>query len=181
MATVDISAQRLRELLDYNQETGILNWRRRPREMFRDTRMFNTWNTRYAGAEAGAVCNGKYLYINVLGSNILAHRIIWMMIHGEWPNGVIDHINGKKRDNRIENLRDVSGRINSENRQTAQPSKKSELPLGVFITKRARKPKFRANIRHEGRQKYLGCYDTPEKAHAAYLQAKRLLHKGCTI
>jgi hypothetical protein len=101
-----------------------------------------------------------------------------MMFHGAWPSGDIDHINGQKTDNRIENLRDVTRTINSENRRGSNTNTATGY-LGVSV--HARSGKYRARIRAKGRLISLGLFLLPEEAHAAYISAKRDLHFGCTI
>jgi hypothetical protein len=65
------------------------------------------WNGKFAGQEALYSMGGHgYLQGRILYRRYLAHRVVWAMHHGEWPNN-IDHINHDKTDNRIENLRDV--------------------------------------------------------------------------
>jgi hypothetical protein len=89
-------------LFDYDRETGELHWR-----VARNGRM-------RVGQLAGTWSNG-YISINVDGRKIYAHRIVWLLCKGEWPTNYIDHINGNKADNRIENLRDVSASDNIRN------------------------------------------------------------------
>lgn len=180
MASTDLSSQRLCELLQYDPATGSLIWKARPRQDFESTRAFNTWNARYAGKSAGWT-SGRYVYVSIAKQPCLAHRIAWAVSYGAWPTGVIDHINGDKRDNRLANLRDVSGRINNENQRSAGTRKRSGLPLGVFNVPQTKAIRYRACIVVQKKQIRLGCFDTPEEAHAAYLLAKRRLHEGCTI
>lgn len=112
----------------------------------------------------------------IAGKEYVQHRLAWLYMHGRWPSGDIDHINGNRSDNRFSNLRDVATQTNSENRRCAQKNNKAGL-LGV--TKR--RNGYEARIRVLGRLIYLGLYDTPERAHEVFLQAKRERHAGCTI
>lgn len=70
-----------------------------------------------AGRPVGYVDSAGYISIYYKGLNLKAHRIAWVVYYGGWPNDVIDHINGVKSDNRIENLRDVT---QSENGRAAR-------------------------------------------------------------
>lgn len=107
----------------------------------------------------------------------MAHRLAWLYVYGEWPNGDIDHIDGDRLNNRIANLRDVSRRVNLENQRRPKACNKSGF-LGV---KTFRDQRFQARIQVRGVQLHLGTFDTPHEAHAAYVAAKRNLHQGCTL
>ena len=105
-----------------------------------------------------------------------AHRLVWMVVHGEFPGDMIDHINGNPTDNRIENLRVVTHSVNMQNRRTARSTNKTGL-LGVSVSG----SKFSAEIRIDGTQVCLGRFETAQMAHEAYVNAKRTHHIGCTI
>lgn len=158
-----VSISRVRALLEYNEIDGGLVWK---------VRVSNIQKGQIAGTKNGT----KYRQIRIDGKVVMEHRLVWFHVNGEWPKGEIDHINGETCDNRIENLRDVSGGVNMQNLRSPRSTNKVGL-LGVTqVGKR-----FRATIRLNYVAKYLGMYDTPEQAHDAYLNAKRLLHVGCTI
>lgn len=161
----DLTQSRLMHLLAYDPETGVFTWRVSPTN----------------GVRVGTVAGGKrsdgYHQINIDGKHYRAHRLAWLYIHGHFP-GLIDHLNGIRADNRITNLRDVDCSINSQNQRRAQSANKSGL-LGVCWHKC--NAKWRAQIRLDGRKKHLGLFATADEAHAAYLEAKRLHHRGCTI
>lgn len=136
-----------------------------------------TGKSRIAGKEAGYLNQDGYRVIEVATKGIGAHRIVWLMHHGAWPTGEIDHINSIRHDNRIENLRDVVHITNSENRRSSNIDSKTGV-LGVTEFKGG---KYRARIRSKGILVSLGIFDTAEQAHAAYVDAKRKLHVGCTL
>ena len=73
------------------------------------------WNTQYAGKEAFNANSGGYKIGVIFGVKYKAHRVIWAIVHGEWPQGEIDHINGDPADNRIQNLRVVTRIQNMRN------------------------------------------------------------------
>ena len=115
-----------------------------------------------------------YIIVTVSKVQYLAHRIAWLLYHGTWPTKFIDHINGNRSDNRIENLREADSSINAQNVRVARC--RSGL-LGVRI----RKGRYEANISVGQRSIYLGRFDTAEEAHSAYVNKKREIHAGCTI
>ena len=100
------------------------------------------------------------------------------MYYGEHPKGDIDHINGIKDDNRIENLRDVSKSVNLQNRKQA-PKHSSSGVLGVSWHEDCQK--WRASIKIQGKKKYLGLFTSKEEAHQVYVAAKRQFHEGNTL
>ena len=103
---IELTQQYLREALDYDPETGLFTWREdRPWFHFKNIGAWRTWTARYAGKAAGMTDYHGYIVIKTSGKGNKAHRIAWLYVHGQMPNQ-IDHINGIKHDNRIENQRD---------------------------------------------------------------------------
>lgn len=167
MAKADLSAERLREVLEYNSETGEFFWKIKKLRS-------------QVGDKAGGLNAAGYIQIVVDGFNYYGHRLAWLYTHGRWPSGMMDHMNGNRADNRIANLREVSGRVNCENRRAPQSNKINGSSLGVSRTQSKTNPWF-ASIRVNGETVHLGRHPTEEAASAAYLAAKRRLHEGCTI
>lgn len=159
----DITAERLRELLHYDRASG-------------DFTRLTSVAGRTAGTKSGAHHKAGYLQIQVDGRNYLAHRLVWLYVTGAWPQFHIDHIDGNRKNNSLSNLREVDLKANAQNLKRAHIDNKTGF-LGVT----ARRGKFSANILVDGRTKRLGVFATAEAAHAAYLQAKRAMHEGCTI
>jgi hypothetical protein len=165
---MDLTAERLRELLAYEPGTGLFTWR--------VDRCLN--RIVKAGMVAGSThTTYGYVYIGVDGRNYRAHRLAWLYVHGAWPEHEIDHINGLPADNRIVNLRDVTSSANKQNLRRAKSSNKSSGLLGV----QKKRNRWYAHITVRGRQRHIGVFDTPELAHAAYLFAKRQSHEGNTL
>jgi hypothetical protein len=128
------------------------------------------------GTVAGCLALG-YVQIKIDKKLYKAHRLAWLYMTGSWPIDQIDHINGKKADNRWCNLRDVSRTVNMQNQKTAMASSSTGV-LGVSPFSRNR---FRADIWVNGEHKYLGSFKTIEEASIAYISAKRTQHEGNTL
>lgn len=162
MAKVIISAEQARELLSYNPETGVL-----------------TWNCgRRAGQQAGSYTNEGYLRTDIGKREYRIHRLAWLIVHGSMPPHEIDHINGRRDDNRLVNLRPATNAENQQNIKKA-PAQSSHGWLGAHYVPHERK--WRSRIRVDGKKLSLGRFATGELAHAAYVEAKRRLHPFSTL
>lgn len=112
-----ISANDLRTLVSYNPTSGRFLWLERDVKWFVDERQCRSWNSRWAGKEAFPYAdNHGYFGSSICGRRYKAHRVAWAVHYGEWPSDHIDHINGDRSDNRIENLRLASAAENQWNR-----------------------------------------------------------------
>lgn len=160
-----LTAERLREILDYDPETGIFAWRERK-------------NGRQQGKPVGSPNSAGYLQIMIDGKNYRACRLAWLYITGDWPKQVIDHLNGKRSDDRFLNLRHVPQAINTQNIKGPRSDNIHGFLGATFDKKRGC---WYAQININKKHLHLGRYSTPEDAHQAYLEAKRKLHEGCTI
>lgn len=151
----ELTAEAARVLLDYLPATGELFWVNR--WYYKDrTRVRN---------KAGCVAVYKtvsYLLIKIDGRLYPAHRVIWLIHYGKWPEGVIDHIDGDGLNNRISNLRDVSHRDNLRNTKKRREGK--AFPMGVTYCKNRIKRPWRASIVIDGVRVGLGVYSTVEEA-----------------
>lgn len=162
-ALTSLSAERLREVLDYDPLTGFFTWK-------------ICRGRCSAGSRAGCRRSDGYVTIRVYGVQYLAHRLAWLWCTGDHPTGEIDHKNGVPGDDRFENLRDLSRSGNQQNQRKAQRSNSVGF-LGVS----PHEGKFRSRIFHQGVEISLGRFDTPEEASRVYLEAKRKLHAASTI
>lgn len=118
-------------------------------------------------------CNG-YRRIMLAARKYRAHRLAWLYVHGAWPDGEIDHINGNRDDNRISNLRAVTSRQNSINQSRAKPNRAGVI--GVYPA--ARTGKWEASIAHDGRRVHLGTFETVAEAAEARKRAERKFGYG---
>lgn len=163
----------LRRLFDYDPDSGILTWRARPREDFVNDRLWRSRLRRYEGRPAGSLRQDGYLIVSpVIGGKthrILAHRLIWALVHGQWVPEV-DHRDGCGSNNRLVNLRAAA--TQSENMQNL-PARSLR---GVSIDARGPNPLYNARITRERKVIHLGSFTTPEAAHARYLEAKKEFH-----
>lgn len=159
--SIDLSY--LKECFIYDD--GKLIWNTdRPTAHFKTKKSYDTWITTRAGKVAGSR-RESYRIINLNNFSYREHRLIYWLCTGIEPTDdkVIDHINGEKLDNRIENLRLCSRIENSRN--TILAINNTTGFKGVRLRKSGR---FEARIRHEGLLINLGTFDTPELAHSAY-------------
>ena len=106
------------------------------------------------------------------------HRLAFLYMTGRFPRDGVDHINGRRADNKWANLREASKIINGQNRRKSNTNSGTGL-LGAHFHKCT--GKFCAAIRVDGKTKHIGVYETAIAAHAAYIKEKRRLHHGCTI
>lgn len=161
-----LTQERLKELLHYNPETGILVW-------ISNSGSRGNYN---AGAVAGGKHKCGYLHTHIDRKAYLIHRLAWLYVYGHFPPHHIDHINGVRCDNRISNLRLATESENAQNRRLPQKNNK----IGMIGVSKHR-GRYRASISMNKKWHFLGSFDTSEEASKAYLKAKRLLHLRCTI
>lgn len=156
----------LRQIFDYDPETGVIRHRIRPRSMFQSDKAHRISNKKIVpGSVATYPVALGYLAVRVNG-DFKAHRVAWKMHFGTEPPDVLDHINGDPRDNRIANLRPAFGAQNNGNCRIRRDN-----ALGFKGVSQHSSGRFRARIRTDKRLRYLGMFDTPEEAHAAYMTA----------
>lgn len=152
----ELTYERAHELFRY--EDGKLFWR------------VNHGSRSKRGERAGSVTYG-YRDIKFNSKKYKEHRVIWLMHHGSWPQGEIDHIDLDKSNNRIENLRIATRADQMRNRK-----KWGKFLKGVSVVKNSKKKPFQAKIKINGKDKYLGCFPTETEAHDAYCRAAKELH-----
>lgn len=172
-----LTAERLRELVDYEPETGLFFWRHEACGGFHGSVVMHRQGER---AGTPRKTDGRTV-IRIEARTYLSYRLAWLWVTGNWPLLEIDHIDGDPTNDRFVNLRDASRRVNQQNIRKRKNDKRSSELLGVFANRPSYKKPWRSSISTGGKQKSLGSFDTEEEAHAAYVSAKRRLHEGCTL
>jgi hypothetical protein len=153
---------RIRELLDYNAETGVFLWR--------DRGPVKGWKQSLVGTAAGTP-NEKGVVIYVDGKPFYAHRLAWAYINGTIPEQMqVDHRDCDCWNNRWANLRLATHGQNASNAR-----KKSGMPYPKGVRPQRRGGGFMARIQHQKRHIHLGTFPTIEAAHAAYVEAAQQL------
>lgn len=152
-----------KEVLDYDPGSGVMRWK-------------HSRGSAKAGKQVGRD-NGKgYLNFTFLGKTVSVHRMAWAIFHGEInPLLEIDHINGNRLDNRISNLRLVTGSQNNWNRTAIRNGNTASNVIGVSWSKR--RNKWQAAITKNYKTRHLGYFHSIPEAKAAYELAKAELHK----
>ena len=172
-----VDAEIVRQILDYNPDTGEFCWKARTPEMFvagkhSSQRKCRAWNAKNTGNIAGTSGGDGYLQISINSRRYQAHRIAWLWMVGEMPRKEIDHIDCDRSNNRFANLREATHAQN--NRNTPKQSNNSSGYKGVFLDRNL--GKWRARIYVNGDCQYLGCFGALEDAAAAYAKAAHELH-----
>ena len=147
MVSEELTPQKLRQLLDYNPETGVFVWKK------------TLSSKKINGNPAGKINSRGYHSIKINRKDYLAHRLAWLFVYDEFPKKFIDHINGNRLDNRICNLRNADYLVNARNRTTAKGFSKYGN-------------KFRARIIVNNKFINLGTFDSEQEANLAFISAK---------
>ena len=150
--------EELKEFLDYNPDTGIFIWKKQVAQNIK------------VGQEAGAMNSNGYIQIRFKNSPYLAHRLAYYMYYGIHPlEKLVDHIDGDKTNNKIDNLRLATNPQNSMNRVNLNRNNTSGV-IGVCCHKRFKK--WQAQIIVNKVYKYLGSFTNKEEAIKARREAE---------
>lgn len=151
----------LYECFSYCETSGALTWKRRPRSHFSSERSCNAWNARFPGQRADQSDGRGYFQVKVSGVKHLSHRVVFAMAHG-WAPDFIDHIDGERQNNTLENLRPATKQQNARN-----ANKKSTNTSGYKgVSKKG--GKWRASICIAGKMHEIGQFDDEIEAANAY-------------
>lgn len=152
-----VTQEGLKEVFSYDPETGIFTRINSP----------HTWLNGKPTGKPNAVTG--YVQVAYKGKNRQAHRLAWMYVYGFAPDGVIDHINGIRHDNRISNLRVCDLHENAQN--AAYPIGECGYP-GIHKKNWG----YRAAVSHKGKHQYSRVFATPEEAYEEWRRMKAGAH-----
>jgi hypothetical protein len=158
-----LTARRVRELLEYDRETGEFTWKPRPGNP--------ALTARIAGKRAGHEADG-YWRIRFDRRNHAAHRLAWLWVKGWLPKGDVDHWDGDGLNNRWGNLRASTKTENNQNLKRAPSSK--GYPTGC--TWLEGRQKWQVYIGANGKRVFIGHFGTRDAAARAYRDAAAELH-----
>lgn len=147
------SAEVFREYLKYDPDAGVLTWTDK--------------NKKKANKPIKGMHENWYITFSFQGKTYKAHRVAWLLYHGEWPPHQIDHINGNRGDNRIVNLRSVTQFQNMKNARLN--SNNTSGVCGVYWVNN----KWLAAIGVNNKLIRLGSFDCKIDAYAARLRAEK--------
>lgn len=152
----DLTADRLKELLHYDPVTGVFI-----------RKMTTNNNGAMIGDLAGSVDKDGYLRIGIDGFGYPAHRLAWLYMTGSFPEGDVDHENGRRTDNRFKNLRAASRNQNNMNQKRRADNRTGFKGVGLHSS-----GLYRARIKIPGKKaRTIGYFKTPIEAHEAYIAA----------
>lgn len=154
MSEFNLTRQELFWFFDYDSLRGTLIWR----NVTHANKKF------LIGQFAGTFDDEGYTIVKLRRRPYKIHRLIWFLENGTWPEQ-IDHINGDREDNRIENLREAKARLNCQNKQHHRNGNLVGATFNKFHQR------WQSQIEIDRKRKHLGYYDTEVKAHEAYLRA----------
>lgn len=147
-----LTQSELKRRLSYDPDTGLF------------TRLTTHNMYLFKGRIAGCLTPSGYIMIAVGVGKFPAHRLAWFYMYGEFPKGLIDHKNGIRTDNRIDNLRVVDHVKNTWNGATSSRNKSGYK--GVSWHKKAKR--WQAQLVFLGTSYHLGYFDTVVEAASAY-------------
>lgn len=144
--SVELTQELLKEILEYNPDTGHLTW------------LSNKYARKvWVGGRAGSLRKNGYREIKLFKKTYKEHRLIWFMVYGYWPK-VVDHINHVRDDNRLSNLREVTHAENMRNLSNNSNTITGEQ--GIHY----RNHKYYAVIKLNGKKVFQKSFDTFEEA-----------------
>lgn len=163
-----------KDFLSYDPLTGQFTYLLPAPRFFAEPRHHRIWAGGMAGKVAGGSTKHGYIILAIQKRRVLAHHYAFYLLHGRWPTGQIDHINGRPTDNRATNLREVDASGNRMN-QCQRTDNRSGV-TGVHFDERKRR--WVAAICARGARRYLGAYSSRDEAVSARLRGQEGLGFG---
>lgn len=155
-----LTRERMKELLTYDPNTGEIR------------RIKTISGNAVKGMLAGSIKPNGYVQIQVDGKCYLGHRLAWLHEFGEFPVGILDHINGNRQDNRIGNLRQVTASQNCHNELL-----RTNNTSGVKgVTWDKRRKSWAAKFWHERKCINVGNFKSLEEAKEAVMRKRKEAH-----
>ena len=148
-----LTQSRVKEILNYDRETGVLSCR------------VDRWMLKVGDVVGNLMADG-YLRLSIDGRTYKAHRVIWLWMTGEWPKKDIDHVDLNRSNNCWKNLRVATKSQGGANRR--RPANNTSGLKGVCLLRSGR---WQSAIKVNGRNIYLGLFDCPVAAHLSYVVA----------
>lgn len=137
-----LTQKRLKDVLDYNPDTGVFTWR-----VYRGRKAM-------IGSTSGTITKAGRLRIQIDGYCFLAHRLAWLYVYGYIPENEIDHIDRDPMNNRIKNLREASRLCNARNVGTRKDNTSGIIGVCWYPSTK----KWTAQISHKGKRLRLGYF-----------------------
>jgi len=156
---MNITQEKLKELLNYDPNIGIFTWKK-------------------TNKIAGSLDQG-YVRIRINKKLYRAHALAVLFSYGHFPKTQVDHINGIRNDNRINNLRECSNNENCQNKTKPYKNNLTSNLLGCCFEKS--RNKFKSEIMINGKKIFIGRFKTAIEAHQAYINKKREIHVFNTL
>lgn len=148
-----LTQERLMKLLQYDKATGEFTW------------LVRKGSRAAKGAVAGSGDGQGYIHIAIDGTYHRAHRLAWLYCHGRWPDGQLDHLNHRRDDNRLSNLREVSHSDNQRNASRCRNNTSGEQ--GISYESGRQRWRVQVSALGTGRRKHVGYFSTMHEAIAA--------------
>jgi hypothetical protein len=156
---VKLTAKYARQILRYDERTGLCYWKQKIHKRIPIGALAGSTHRKYG-----------YVYITIRQIHYKAHGLIWFMKTGRWPRCDVDHINGKRSDNRWKNLR-----LATRSQNCANGRLRDHNTSGFKgVSWDARRKKWRSRIKVFYREKWLGYHTSRKAAHAAYIAGAQL-------
>lgn len=162
------SLERLRELLSYDEQSGVLTWNVLPMT----SRSSICFNNKCGGKVAGTVGTKGYVMIGIAKKYYLAHRLIWKLMTGSDPADQVDHEDTNRSNNRWSNLREAANGPNIQNSKLRVDN--ASGVKGVHWD--AGQKKWRAVLTTNGTSVRLGRFASLEEATNVIVQARMKSH-----